>query len=102
MMISHPHLTSTRLPERSIDPPLRSNTAQLLATPHHINSKLCVWLVLKNVGAIDPQMVIWEHHTAGSVYKEEIPYMASRCVYNESVQDVQPLSTKQLNDSIDI
>lgn len=94
MMISHPHLTSTRLPERSIDPPLRSNTAQLLATPYH--------MVLKNVGAIDPQMVIWEHHTAGSVYKEEIPYMASRCVYNESVQDVQPLSTKQLNDSIDI
>lgn len=50
-------------------------------------------------------MVIWEHHTAGSVYKEEIPYMASRCVYNESVQDVQPLPgpepNKQLSDSID-
>lgn len=33
----------------------------------------------------------FEDHIAGSVYKEEIPYMASRCVYNGSVQDVQPL-----------
>lgn len=31
----------------------------------------------KNVGAIDPPMLICEHLTAGSVYKEEIPNMVT-------------------------
>lgn len=41
--------------------------------------------------AISPQMVICEHHTAGSVYKVEIPYMVSGYVYKENVRDVQLL-----------
>lgn len=85
MMISHPHLTSTPLPQLDEGPPPPALRRSLIGCPGKVHKPTSAfdWFRERknNVAAIDPQMVNCERQTAGN--KEEMPYT------DGNVQDVQ-------------